>query len=67
MTPDELLERVAALRKKAEGGDDEMCHVEEDSILTDTLKAIAGGSRFPIDLATIALTTEDIKFSRWYA
>lgn len=48
-------------------GDDEMAHMEEKALWEDVLRAIAEGSDCAQDLARLALLTERISFSRWYA
>lgn len=65
MTPDEVQCRVDHLRTMRY--DDAATHREEDSIHQDVLQAIAGNTcTDPIKCATIALTTENIDFARWY-
>jgi hypothetical protein len=47
--------------------DDESAHGMEDSLWEDVLKSIAHGAKNARELATEALKTKNIKFSRWYA
>jgi len=48
-------------------GDDEAAHCAEDSLRREVLEAIAAGSPHARELAEMALRTEGIDFSRWYA
>ena len=67
MTEAELRARVDAL--KAESGDAEVAHWDEDTIYKDVLHAIARGEAIPDaeTLASVALEIIDIDFPRWYA
>jgi len=48
--------------------DDEIAHSLEDGMREDVLRAIAAGEcEDPAGCAKIALLSEDIDFSRWYA
>lgn len=44
-----------------------MAHAEEASLRASVLEAIAAGSPDAVELATIALSTDDIDFARWFA
>lgn len=66
MNADMVRERVERIRMAA--GDDEVAHNMEDALRSDLLRAIANGECVnPQDCAQIALTTDAIDFSRWYA
>lgn len=47
--------------------DDEAAHSEEDSLYAYVLRAIVRGHDDPIGLATMALETKELEFSRWCA
>ena len=47
--------------------DPEVAHREEDRIREAVLRHIAGGGVDAREMAALALTTDDINFSRWYA
>ena len=58
--------RVAEIQRNMD--DDEHSHMLEDNLYTDLLQSIRDGScRNPKKCAAIALMTEHIMFSRWYA
>lgn len=57
--------RIEEIRREA--GDDERAHALEDALYKDVLKAIAQGARNGRQLAAEVLTTDQIKFGRWYA
>jgi hypothetical protein len=65
MTPDEVRERVAAIRNRAH--DPEGAHADEDNLWMDVLTAISGGADNPADLAREAVKSNEIDFTRWYA
>lgn len=65
MTIEELQRRVDHI--KAIAGDDESAHSEEDDLRRDVLQAIADGNPIAAALASLALTTSEIEFSRWCA
>ena len=49
-------------------GDDEVAHVREDDLYRELLQSIADGTcEDPVECSKLALTTQDIEFSRWYA
>lgn len=54
-------------RIRAMAGDHEAAHSEEDRLRAAVLRAIADGSPDAVELARIALTTDDIDFARWCA
>ena len=45
--------------------DNEIAHAKEDRLYLDVLKAIANGCKNPEKLAEIALTTQNLDFTRW--
>lgn len=47
--------------------DPEVAHGEEDRMRYQVLEAIAGGADNPVELAEIALSTEELTFPRWCA
>ena len=47
--------------------DDEAAHAREDSLWADVLEAISEGALNSHALASAALETQEIKFSRWCA
>jgi hypothetical protein len=59
--------RARIERLKVVARDSEAAHEEEDAIHDDVLRAIAAGADDAVALATEALKTLDIDFSRWYA
>ena len=65
MTPTEAKARVEKIRACA--GDDEATHSYEDQLREDVLNEIARGTRHARQLASIALSTNDIAFARWCA
>ena len=65
MTIKEINERVTKIAEIAD--DPEYAHMEEDKLLDEVLKAIAGGHPRPKSLAAAALKANEIEFSRWYA
>lgn len=66
ITPEDVEERVEQIR--AQSGDDESAHASEDTLHQGVLKAIAEGRAEDARLcAFIALSTREIKFSRWCA
>lgn len=69
MTPEDVRERVDALREKvATHGDSEVDHGEQDNIYFDVLEAIAHQLAFePAACAAEAIKVADIEFDRWYA
>jgi len=67
MRIEEVREAVEEIRREAGRDDDERAHAAEDKLHKDVLKAIAEGARNGRQLAAEALTTDQIKFGRWYA
>ncbi|WP_303985888.1 hypothetical protein [Niallia circulans] len=65
MTVDDVMKRVEDIRQVAEAEDDETAHGMEDELYAEVLKAIANGVDNPEKLATEALKTLEIEFSRW--
>ena len=61
--------RVRDIRRDWEAKkDDERCHLSEDRLYDDVLRAIAAGDcEDPVACATEVLKTKEIEFSRWYA
>jgi hypothetical protein len=58
----------AAVKAIAEAADDpENAHGREDGLWLTVLEAIAGGAPEAAELASEALKTKKIEFSRWYA
>ena len=68
LTPEAVEGMVAQVKAMADDGNNEEAHMVEDGIHTLVLAAIAAGTaEDPSDCASVALTTREIKFSRWYA
>lgn len=75
--PDKKLETVEMIKDaiddlckrclQPENLDSELAHILEDAIWMQTLYAIACGAKNPTHLAKAALTTNGLKFNRWYA
>lgn len=66
MTPNDVQDRVDQIASMAD--DDEMAHSYEDALHQHVLQVISVGKcSDPQECARIALTTLDIKFSRWCA
>lgn len=65
LTIEEARRRVSKLRLLAGGGDHERCHIEEDKLLLDALRAISAGVEDPAMLASIVLEVEKMEFERW--
>lgn len=65
MTVKDVLLEVKRIRDLAH--DDEGAHHAEDILWCRVLKAISKGEQNPQQLATAALLTRRISFSRWYA
>jgi hypothetical protein len=58
---------VESIRVAADEDDDEQAHGLEDDMREAVLRAIMDGAENAKDLAEIALSTNEIKFSRWCA
>jgi hypothetical protein len=61
---------LSDVESEALSGDDEMAHLREDELRRDVLKEIAAGTLTditPARAAELALRTQALKFSRWYA
>jgi hypothetical protein len=68
MTPDEVAQRIVAIKRYSDDGDDADAHVREDLLYRDLLSAIAEGRcSDPAECARLALTTQAIDFARWCA
>ncbi len=67
MTIGEIMTEVEAIEALADRGDSESAHAHEDALLWAVLGAIAAGAPNAAELATAALATTKIKFSRWFA
>jgi hypothetical protein len=65
ITPDEARAALEEIRRKA--ADDEAAHAAEDRLRSRVLSAVALGSPHSVELAHIALATDDVKFCRWCA
>lgn len=65
MDLNDVNERV--LRIAAASGDDEHQHSSEDDLYRDVLRAIADGAPNAAELATAALKSQTLHFSRWSA
>lgn len=65
LTVKEVIRRVEEIRAIAV--DDEVAHGREDDLHQDVLRAIAAGASNPVGLASCALETTHIEFSRWCA
>jgi hypothetical protein len=59
-----VVERIA---DAAAARDNEAAHCIEDTLYVDVLRAIASGHPDPVALAATALTTQEIRVSRWCA
>lgn len=66
MTVKEIQDRLEDIRVKHDG-DDEAQHSKEDNLWEDVLRAISKGAINPRELATAALKSKDLSFSRWCA
>lgn len=62
MTPEEVRERVAIIRREAD--DDEKAHSLEDALHQDVLRYFAATGN---EVAKAALESLDIEFARWCA
>ncbi len=68
MTPEEVETWLDRIREHAEAGDNEAAHAAEDDMSARVLDAIAcGAAADPAYLARLALSSSEIKFTRWYA
>lgn len=56
---------VERIREYAETGNDEAAHSLDDTLRGVVLEAIVMGARQARSLAAMALTTDDIDFTRW--
>ena len=56
------VKRIAAM-----ASDPELAHLGEDELWRRVLMAIAAGEKHPRELASAALRTAELDFSRWYA
>jgi hypothetical protein len=65
MTVAEVQRLVAVLKNDAH--DDELAHLNEDTLRHAVLVAIAEGAPNAAELAEAALRTSDVKFARWCA
>lgn len=65
MTPTEARDKLKEIEDCR--GDDEMAHNLEDAFRREVLRAIADGSPHSQELASIALQTGKIDFTRWCA
>ncbi len=65
MDVQEVQRQVARIREMAD--DNESAHAKEDSLWANVLEAIAGGISDSDGLASAALKTKEITFSRWYS
>ena len=53
------------VRAAAEEGDNELAHMQEDSLRKLALEIIAEGTTAHKRVATLALSTADLNFTRW--
>lgn len=70
MTVDEARKRMDEIKDQYSPkgwNDHESLHSMEDDLRADVLRAIANGSPDAVELARIALETDDLDFSRWCA
>ena len=68
MTPEEVEAWLGRIREHVAAGDGEAAHAAEDDMCARVLDAIAHGSTAdPARLARLALSSSEIKFTRWYA
>lgn len=67
LTVDEVVERIAEVRRLADAGDPDAAHSHERRLHQDVLEAIAQGARLPRILAGHAISTRQINFERWTA
>ena len=65
----QLAAMALKVREASDGGDDEIAHAEEDRLHETALEAIMHHAMSPQvkRLASIALSTKDLDFSRWCA
>jgi hypothetical protein len=61
------LARAMVAEIASESSDDETAHRLERTLRDQVLTAIAQGSHDSRELAEIALSTNDIRFARWFA
>jgi leucyl aminopeptidase (aminopeptidase T) len=67
MTIEDVEKRIEEIREQARRGDSEGAHCDEDALREEVLQAIAEGAANARELARLALTTNQIEFSHWYA
>ena len=69
MKADEVRARIKEIRRRGiDERDDEAAHGEEDDLRADVLRYIAEAAPEPFaELARLALSTDDLDFSRWCA
>jgi len=69
MTISDVAARIEQVRVLGvERSDNDAAHSAEDYLWEEVLEAIANGTaRDPVAMARLALTTRDLKFTRWYS
>ena len=68
VSPAWVKDRLQEIREKAKSYDDEAAHIAEDDLRAAVLAAIADLSADdPVECARLALTSSEIKFSRYYS
>lgn len=70
MTIEECQQCILGIAEQAALGDHEMAHIYEAQLREDVLRAIAAGlvdTDTAKQLATLALSTDEIQFHRWFA
>jgi len=66
MTIQDVRDRLGKIEKAS--NEPESAHLEEDGLWMAVLGAIAQGSaEDPVEMARLALTSDDMDFPRWYA
>ena len=61
-------QRIGAIRRAAKSGDSETAHKLEDALRADVLTAISTlEAADPVAMAALAMSTRQIRFSRWCA
>lgn len=65
-TVEQITLRLDAIREATGRANDDGCHIDQDALLLDVLKAIADGADQPALLARHVLEVTGIDFSRWY-
>jgi hypothetical protein len=67
MTIEDVEKGLEEIRELDRKGDDEGAHYADDALRDEILMAIADGAGNARELARLALETNRLTFSRWYA